>query len=209
MSIGIVTSVYGEAYHDFLLPWSEAILDLNTDPDWITIAHDGVPENIRKKIDQRLDPIWITDNTYVNLHPQVHVNAAIAVTFTDWIIKADVDDLLLPHALDGWQESSADVVNFGYRIGQNDHVSRKVPGEIIAQKLDNPIGSCSPFRRWVWEMNEFRDLLFDDWCFWIEAAREGAIFDATERVDYIYTVHPQQMTRRHDNQFALAQIQAL
>lgn len=209
MSIGVVTSCYGPDYYGFLDRWSAALLELHTEPDWVTIVHDGIPERLMKLLDRRLHPMWIFDNHPVKLHPQVHVNTAIEITFTDWIIKADVDDLLLPHALDGWSDSPADVVNFGYRIGENDHVSRVVAPEVLLQKTDNPLGSCSPFRRWVWEANQFQDLLFDDWGFWIKAARAGAVFDATNRVDYIYSVHPQQMTRRHDNQQALEEIRAL
>ena len=209
MSIGIVTTAYGEAYHGFLDQWSAAILDLQTQPDWITIVHDGVPIDLQAKVTKRLDPTWILEPRAGVFHPQIHVNAGIAVTFTDWILKVDVDDVLLPHALDGVRDCEADVLSFGYRIGDFDHPSQLVSAETIMRKSNNPIGSCSPFRRWVWESNQFEDRLYDDWCFWIKAARAGAIFDATGRVDYIYSVHPDQMTRRHDNAQALAEIQAL
>lgn len=209
MSIGIVTSCYGSAYYGFLDEWSAAILELNTSPDWVTIAHDGVPEHIRRKIDDRLEPTWINDPSPVVQHPQVHVNEAIGITFTDWILKVDVDDLLYPYALDGWQDTDADIVSFGYRIDLADHPSRAITAAEILQRIDNPIGSCSPFRRWVWEMNEFRDLLYDDWAFWIEAAQAGAEFTNTGRVDYRYRSHPEQISRRIDHSAALQEIRGL
>ena len=210
VSVGIVTSCYGAKYHGFLDDWSSAILDLNTQPDWITIVHDGVDLDIQRAIDRRLDIDWIEDTlTAHRLHPQVHVNQAIAQTFTDWILKVDVDDQLMPHALDGWQDTQADVVSFGYRIDLADHPSRPVTAEEMLAKLDNPIGSCSPFRRWVWETNRFRDILYDDWAFWIEAARAGAVFTNTGRVDYRYRSHPEQISRRIDHAAALQEIRAL
>ena len=209
MSVGIVTSCYGPNYYGFLDQWSLAILDLNQHPDWITIVHDGVPEDLQRIINRRIDPVWIEGQTAFRLHPQVNINEAIARTFTDWILKVDVDDLLLEHALDEWQDTEADVVSFGYRIDLADHPSRPVTAEQMLSKTDNPIGSCSPFRRWVWEANKFRDTLFDDWAFWIEAARSGAVFDYTGRVDYRYRSHPEQMTKRHSTADALAEIRAL
>jgi hypothetical protein len=209
MTIGIVTSVYGDPYYGFLDRWSAAILELNTQPDWITIVHDGLPNDIQAKITKRLDPDWILEPRGAVFHPQIHVNTAISVTFTDWILKVDVDDVLLPHALDGVKDFSSDVVNFGYRIGETDHPSRIVSAEEVLQKSSNSLGSCSPFRRWIWEANGFEDRLYDDWSFWIKAARSGAIFDATGRVDYLYSQHPDQMTQRHDNAQALQEIRSL
>ena len=210
VSVGIVTSCYGPTYHRFLDDWSAAILDLNTAPDWITVIHDGVDSNTRQRLDRRHDIVWIEDTlTAHRQHPQVHVNEAIAQTFTDWILKVDVDDELLPHALDGWQKTQADVVSFGYRIDLADHPSRPISAQEIQRRTDNPIGSCSPFRRWVWETNHFADLLYDDWAFWIQAAEAGATFTNTGRVDYRYRSHPQQMSRNIDHAQAMREIESL
>lgn len=209
MSVGIVTTCYGPDYYGFLDEWSGALLELNSEPDWVTIVHDGVPDDLRSKVDDRLSPVWVTDKTPVEIHPQSHINTGIAVTFTDWILKVDVDDLLLPHALDGWQNLSADIVNFGYSINGAAFPSRKVTAEWMLEKQSNPIGSCSPFRRWVWESNRFQDLGYDDWAFWILAAQVGAVFDATGRIDYVWRQHPAQITNRIDHGHALDQIRRL
>ena len=210
MTIGICTVAYGTTYHDFLPRWAAAVAALERRPDLITIVHDGVSRDIRQQVHDLLTVLWVEDRgTAHELQPQVHVNAAIAVTQTDWIVKLDADDVILPHALTGVTDCAADVLNFGYRIGEADHVSQRVTAEQVLRKTNNALSSASPFRRWLWERNKFQDLLFDDWAFWIEAARAGATFDATGRVDYIYSVHDQQLTRRHDQRAARALIDQL
>lgn len=210
MTIGICTVAYGATYHNFLPRWAEAVAALDKRPELITIAHDGVSRNIRQQVHKLLTVLWVEDpSTVHDLQPQVHVNAAVAVTQTDWIVKLDADDVILPHALNSVPDCTADVLNFGYRVGEADHVSQRVTAEQVLRKTNNALSSASPFRRWLWERNKFRDLLFDDWAFWIEAARAGATFDATGRVDYIYSVHDQQLTRRHDQRAARALIDQL
>lgn len=210
MTIGICTVAYGTTYHDFLPRWAQAVAALERQPNVITIAHDGVPDDIRDQVRDLLNVLWVEDRTVEHdLQPQVHVNAAIALTHADWIVKLDADDVILPHALNGVPDCTADVLNFGYRVREADHVSQRVTAEQVLRKTNNALSSASPFRRWLWERNKFRDLLFDDWAFWIEAARVGATFDATGRVDYIYSVHDQQLTRRHDQRAARALIDEL
>lgn len=199
MTIGICTVAWGETYHDFLARWARAVHALETQPNVITVVHDGVSQAIRDQVNNLIKVLWVEDRLVQHsLQPQLHINTAIAVTHADWLVKLDVDDLILPHALNDLATRTADVVNWGYQIGERKHPSQPVSARQLLAKTGNPMSSCSPFRRWVWEKNQFRDMLFDDWAFWIEAARSAATFDATGTVDYIYSVHDQQMTRRHD-----------
>lgn len=199
VTIGICTVAYGITYHNFLPEWGRAVAALETRPDQITIVHDGVADDIKQNMSDLRSIVWVEDRkTTFETHPQFLVNTGIPLTGTDWIIKLDVDDLILPHALNGLNNRESDVCNFGYRIGSTDHVSRSVTAEQILARTNNPIASCSPFRRWLWERNRFRDIAFDDWGFWYDAARECATFDATGTVDYIYRIHDDQMTRRID-----------
>lgn len=205
MSVGICTAAIGEQYHYFLPEWAEAIDQLSTEEDWVTIAHDGVDDKIRRYVDQLLHPLWVrVENTASN--PAVNVNAAIACTGTDWIMKLDVDDLLLPHALDGVTGTDADVLCFGFRMRGTDHPGLSWATESILMKTGNLVASCSPFRRWVWEHQPFQDVIYDDWLFWINAARNGARFAGTNRIDYQYRVHDLQMTKHVDHARAYAQI---
>lgn len=209
MTVGIVTSVYGEEYLPFLTGWAQAIAELDSKPDAVTIAYSGEASEYQAGVNALLDVTWVADLRPYRIHPQVRVNAAIAATHTDWIIKMDVDDRLLPHALTGWQDADADVVNFGYTVGTADLPSRYISAEDILRRAGNSIGSGSPFRRYVWERNPFEDRAYDDWVFWIKAARAGFRFTATGRVDYIYTQHPGQITHRLDHSAAQREVVTL
>lgn len=199
MTIGIVTVAHGRTYHEFLREWGRAVAALERKPDTITIVHDGVGDDIKQSLSDLGPIVWVHDTaTRFTTHPQFLINTGIALTGTDWIVKLDADDLILPHALNTVDSCTADVLNFGYRIGDHDHVSTSPFVEQLLDKMTNPISSCSPFRRWVWEQNKFRDMVYDDWMFWIDAARSGATFDATGTVDYIYRIHPDQITARYD-----------
>lgn len=210
MTVGICSVAYGQTYHAFLVEWSCAIAALETKPTTITVIHDGVSQEIRDQVADNIRVLWVEDHAIkFDVHPQVAVNSAIALTATDWIIKLDVDDLIMPHALNTLRDCAADVLNFGYRIGETDHISQPVTAEYILERKSNPIGSCSPFRRWIWEANKFEDRSYDDWVFWIKAARSGAVFDATRRVDYVYRTHAEQITHRLNHHEARQEIAAL
>jgi hypothetical protein len=169
-----------------------------------------VPQEIKDAVNGCVPVMWVEDHTTTyTVHPQFLVNTAITVTKCDWIVKLDVDDLILPHALNSVKTCRADVLNFGYQINGNDHVSRVVTPEEIVSRSSNEISSCSPFRRKLWERNKFLDMVFDDWGFWFQAARDGATFAATGTVDYLYRVHPEQITRRFDSAQCRAEVLAL
>lgn len=209
MTIAIVTSVYGDEYLAFLPGWAQAVAALDRKPDSIAIAYNGQASEYQAAVNDLLDVTWVADLRPYRVHPQVRVNAAIAATQDDWIVKMDVDDRLLPHALSGWEDADADVVNFGYTVGAMQLPSRQVSASEMLRKAGNSIGSGSPFRRWVWEQNPFEDRAYDDWVFWIKAARAGARFTATGRVDYTYTQHAGQITHRLDHTEAHREVVAL
>lgn len=209
VTVGLVTSVYGDEYLPFLTGWAQAVANLERQPDAIAIAYNGQPSEHQAAVDDLLDVTWVPDLRPYRVHPQVRVNAAIAAIETDWIVKMDVDDRVLPHAFTGWETADADIVNFGYIVGTQHLTSRHITGEDILRKAGNSLGSGSPFRRWVWERNPFEDRAYDDWAFWIKAARAGARFTATGRVDYIYTTHAGQITNRLDHVAAHREVAAL
>lgn len=210
MTIGVCTVAYGYTYHEFLPEWSQAVAALETKPDVVTVVHDGVDQSTRDAVNNVLDVLWVEDHiTRFEVHPQYLINTAISLTRADWIMKLDVDDLVLPHALNGVKNCQSDVLNLGYRVGSSDFVSQRVTTEQVLQRSGNLVSSCSPFRKWLWHRNPFRDMGFDDWGFWFEAAREGATFDATGTVDYIYRVHEHQITNRINQTQAADVVRAL
>lgn len=189
MSVAVVTVAVGETYQRFLPEWATAVSQLHSQPDEVVIVGDRIPGKVREQIDQLLiDWTWIQGKRPWKHHPQVLANDAIRLTGSDWICKMDVDDVILPHALDPLDSLDCDVLMFGMSINALKHFL--VPPMTGKEILDSPVNRIfagSPFRRWVWEASEgFQDMLYDDWRFWREAARNAARFAPSGTIDYVY-----------------------
>ncbi len=127
------------------------------------------------------------------------MNEAIAVTPADWICKMDADDLILPHALTPLDDLDADVLMFGIRHGGQDLQFSGVDADAILRRDANLVFSGSPFRRELWERNPFRDMVYEDWAFWVGCAQAGARFRHSGTIDYVYMIHDRQISRRADD----------
>lgn len=192
MTVGIATVAYGEKYHRFLPDWLHSVAGLNRPPDDIVIISDIYPEVFHAKAQEIAGPIrWIRASAERYEHPQTLINEAIEVMDTEWVCKMDVDDMFLPHAFDGIDDCEADVYAFGMTInGQSNCQPYEVTPETLLAAAGNPLFSGSPFRRWIWEESGgFVDILYFDWAFWRAAARLGARFQRTGRIDYFYRIH--------------------
>lgn len=210
MTVAVVTSATGVDYHHFLPEWAGCVAALTRTPDEVVIATDGPPDVIVATVERLIPGVrWVPVERIADTHYAHLVNAAIATTSAEWIAKVDVDDRLLPGALDGLEGCTADVYGFGYRINGGDVYAQPVTAADILRRGDNPLSSCSPFRRWLWKRHPFRDMTFDDWAFWLEAAAAGATFAASPAIDYEYRQHPNQATRRNDAAQAIADIHRL
>lgn len=194
MTIAVVATCIGTAYHQFLNEWIDAVMALERRPDEVVVSTDLIKEEI-----------WLPDGLvrYVPVteesksgHWAFAVNEAIAVTTSDWICKIDIDDLILPHALNELDTCEADVYCFGIKIGQNERYATKVDAEIVLNQKDPQIYSNSPYRRWVWEAHPYEDMFYEDGVFWYAAAIEGATFSISPNIDYVYRVHDDQVTKR-------------
>ena len=201
MSIAVVTACVGKNYHFFSSSWIQAVLKLERKPDEIVIATDLINSEI-----------WLPDGLvrYVPVPKESRsnlgafaVNQAIAVTTSDWICKIDVDDTILPHALNELDSCEADVYCFGIEINGQGRLATEVNAEIVLAQDDPQIYSNSPYRRWVWEANPYEDMFYEDGVFWYAAAIEGATFAASPNIDYIYGNHENQVTKRVNHVEAL------
>lgn len=193
-TVAVVTSCTGQRYWRFLPEWAAAVAALTRKPDQVVVVTDADSE-IRDQASAVLRGIrWVRPRTVPQVHRAVVVNDAIEATVTEWVSKADVDDVLLPHALDGIDDCDADVFAFGYRYNNRDHVIAGITAAQVLRCDSNPLSSVSPFRRWLWERHRFDDCLYDDWAFWLRAAANGATFAGTGRVDYVYRIHEHQAT---------------
>lgn len=196
MTIGIVTVAVGDVYHNFLDGWSRSVQQLETPPDRVIIVTDRVSLPVLDASVACGATIVLASGSYTN-HPQVLANEGIARLNTDWVCKLDADDRIYPHALNNVKETPADVLMFGVSVnGENNKVAPQVTAREVLTAGDNLLFAASPFRRWVWERSSgFQDLLYDDWLFWLEAARNEAIFLSSGTIDYEYQLHEHNSTR--------------
>ena len=196
MTIGVVTVAVGEKYQAMLPRWAEAVTTLNTPPDEVCIVVDTIPSPLARQIQDMIPnlSIMISDRPW-RYHPQILANDGIGRTFTNWICKMDVDDLLLPHALDHVEETPCDVYCFGIsHIGRNLYGQSPTAHEVLNREA-NYVFSGSPYRRALWVGNEYRDMIFEDWAFWVGCAKRGAIFQSSNSIDYVYSEHEGQISR--------------
>lgn len=199
MSVAVVTVAVGAEYQARLPAWARAVAALERQPDEVIIAVDDLPDRLVSELTLILRDFWVVPSARAWVHhPQVLVNDAILVAESEWICKMDVDDVILPHALTPLDDVDADVFMFGIRHGGQDLVWSGVTGDAIRTRQGNLVFSGSPFRRCFWEGNEFRDMIFEDWAFWIGCADRGARFVSSGTVDYIYTQHEGQISARSD-----------
>lgn len=200
MTIGLVAVAYGKKYRAFLPRWMRAVTMLERQPDKVMIVTDDVPSAISALGDVYLSSAVFkqAQGTFQN-HPQYLVNEGIAALHTDWVCKMDIDDVIFPHALNALDTlHDADVYMFGIQLSGQWLPAHHVTRADILKSPNNLVFSGSPFRRWVWERAQYRDMICEDWMFWIDAARNGARFHASPHIDYEYVIHEDNITLRAD-----------
>lgn len=199
MTIGVVTVAIGEKYRAFLPRWMRAVTMLERQPERVMIVTDDVPSAIAGLGDVYLSSAVFKQahGTYTH-HPQVLVNEAIASVDTEWVCKMDVDDVIFPHALNNLDRTDADVYMFGIQLAGQWLPARHTTRADILKTPHNLVFSGSPYRRWVWEAAPYQDMVCEDWMFWLDAARNGARFQASPDIDYEYVLHGDNITLQVD-----------
>lgn len=198
MTIAVVATCVGTPYHQFLNEWIDAIMALERRPDEVVVSTDLVEEETTLP-NGLIRYIPVTQESK-NGHWGSAVNEAIAMTTSDWICKVDIDDLILPHALNELDSCKADVYSFGLKYGEQNLYAPYVNAEIILNHRSDPgIFSNSPYRRSVWEANPYEDIVYGDAVFWYAAAIKNATFAISSNIDYIYRIHDGQVTKRTDH----------
>lgn len=210
MSVGVVTVAVGDEYQRRLPEWAEAVAALDRAPDQVTIAVDDISDELADDIANILPIAEIVESQRRwSHHPQVLVNDAIEHTGTDWICKMDADDVILPHALTPLDGLDADVLMFGIQIDEHGLLWGDVSRDEILKRRANLVFSGSPYRRHLWADNHYRDMIFEDWAFWIGCAEQGARFVASNTIDYVYTRHPSQISARADEHYWTSVVRSL
>lgn len=203
MSVGVVAVAYGDTYRAFLPRWMRAMTMLEQKPKQIMVVTDDVPDCIARLGDVYLSSVIFKQaHGTFERHPQYLVNEGIASMNTDWICKMDMDDIIFPHAFNGLHDCLADVYMFGIQLDEKWLPAHHITAKDVLRSNYNLIFSGSPFRRWVWEKQGFRDMICEDWMFWIDAAKNGARFQASPNIDYEYVIHGDNITLHTDMEVA-------
>ena len=210
MSVGVVAVAYGDTYRAFLPRWMRAMTMLEQKPEQIMVVTDDVPDCIERLGDVYLSSVIFKQaHGTFERHPQYLVNEGIASLQTDWVCKMDMDDIIFSHAFNGLHDCLADVYMFGIQLHDKWLPAHHVTAKDILRSQHNLIFSGSPFRRWVWEKQPFRDMICEDWMFWIDAAKHGARFTPSGTVDYEYRIHGSNVSLRCDASYWTSVVRAL
>ena len=193
-TIGVVTTCH--TYVQYIGPWLESIRALTRTPDKVVIAATDV-ELVRDYVGDH----WWAHDVLVVQGPRPFrwgsaLDAAIEACETDWITWIGIDDVYKPWALDGWEDSHADIIAFGLEAPAIKY-ARTYSGipqrtELLDTERRNGITAGSPIRRSLWEQLKFDSETWgplEDWAFTVRAAQLGATVDITGRVDFEYAVH--------------------
>lgn len=189
MSITLVTVAHGPQYRAFLPQWCAAANALQRQPDHIIIVTDDKPHTAAQTLELTTPNTILLAKGRHDHHPQIYVNLAIEAAETDWICKMDVDDLIRPHALTPLDDTEADVWMFGIEYLRASLPAQNVNSVDILHSQENLVFSGSPFRRWLTDKAKFRDMIYEDWAFWIDCAKQDANFKPSPTIDYEYVMH--------------------
>lgn len=185
MTVTVVTCGYGPRYASFFKPWWQAVQMLDPQPDAVIASVDGFvrasgPTVIQAPCEWR--------------HPQAfYLNAAIRHAETDWVVIADLDDLLMPDALDGLEDVEADVWQMGFHRSDGEIyvVPQLTADEYLASSRNVFVGSSAIRREAFLAVGGFPDVALQDWALWRRLARAGATFQSSGRTHFHFMRHPQ------------------
>lgn len=193
MNIGIVTSFYN-GYGKFLPDWAKSISGLRIPPTAVTAVasgeNHGLTKDIKKLVQELIPNIKIY---YLPEHKGMGYarNKAVEYTETEWIMYLDVDDLILPHALNDFSQlqENCDVISCGFEM-TGEKRGKKIFSNVTTQKvLEGGHYSCShnPYRKKFWEQMPYIEQNdYVDRALWVGFAQLGARFKNTKRVCTIY-----------------------
>jgi len=181
VDVTIMAWIYGENYDQFIPRWQEAIRNLKSKPKRVMVISDRPREiEIAQVIVMKPDPNWNVPNPH-------YANWVANNTDTEWLLLADLDDMLKPDILDGLENLDADVHLMGLDInGTETYLPPYLTNEQIYTLPNCYFAFGSPIKR-EWALRfPFQDTPYGDWIFWRQIARAGAKFAWSGRVGYWY-----------------------
>ena len=196
MDIGVVTSFYN-GYDRFLPEWAESVCNQTVKPSYIVMVASG-PIKDKRNISRVKHMFDVYRIKYTINEIKTHKsmgsarNAAVKLCPTEWVMYLDVDDVLLPGALENISkyEHKADVICTGLSVvGDRKNKIMLFTDTTTESILSGKHGSCShsPFKRKLWEKSPYIEN--NDYCeqpLWLGFAQIGAVFVGTEEVCTVY-----------------------
>jgi glycosyltransferase involved in cell wall biosynthesis len=181
MGVTLFTTCFG-GYGRFLPGWLDAAAESGADE--VLVVSDivrPVPSDVR----------LVVSSTDFRFREAGFRNAACRFASQKWLWQIDVDDRIVPDAVQLLAGHDADIVQVGYvRTDGMTYVPDVIPNVEFLASGGNPYVSGSPFRASLFAQVQFPDVAWSDWGFWRLAARAGARFAAAGQVGYVYRWEP-------------------
>lgn len=205
MNIGIVTVAYN-GYGKFITAWLKSVSELKVRPNQVTIVlgegHKAPPS---QELLQMYDlPLLIVETKEKPTIGRMR-NIAVRNTLTDWIQYISVDDLILPDALNHYQEvqEGADVLCIQWLsegLGQKQvlHSSptpRQMYNTLRKRRSAGFLVAHSPFKRALWKARPFKEHNYPNYLFWADCLEQGAVFRRVNHPCTIYKRRPDSHAR--------------
>lgn len=191
INLAVVTAAWGD-YGGFLPEWAESVAAQSVRPANVVIVDSGLNDRapaVRAGRDLRAAGLNATVSRPIP-HRGIGaaVNEAVRRVNTEWVIRLDADDTLLPHCIADVAElaDQADVVAIGAVRDGQEILWPNVSAEWILSGRQGAMSS-SAFRRRLWKAAPFIEA--NDWiesAFWVGCAHQGARFVPTTRPGFIY-----------------------
>lgn len=185
MTVAVVSCVYGATHRRFIERWADAVRALHPAPDDLIVATDTY-QNIPGARTIECFSDW--------KHPQAYyLQRAVTAADTDWVVVADIDDVLHPDALRGIDEVAADVWQFGF-VRSDAEVylpPRLTPAEFLSSDKNVYVGSSAIRTDIFHDCGGYPDVALQDWGLWRRLARHGAVVEPSIRTHFTYMRHPQ------------------
>ncbi len=193
MNIGIVTSFYNH-YDRFLPTWAQSIVALEIKPSFVSMVASGKdydPQNIQHACDL-FEKYKIPHTVDYIDHKGMGVarNKAVENSPTEYIMYLDVDDVILPKAINHYRKYHADVISGGLVVEQTNGVVKNVKFNATQKRaLEGQWVSCSHgvYRKKFWQLSPYithNDYV--DQCLWLGFAQQGAEFVGTQEMCTVY-----------------------
>ena len=198
LNIGVVTAAWGD-YGRWLPEWIESVRSQSLQPAQVTIVDAGMTDSVAARL--AFSRAGFERYRWINLRHfrgMGHaMNTAVKATETEWILRLDADDTLLPWALSDISSYAAeyDVVCLGAKIEGKDRFDKWISTEAV---LANRVScfSASAYRRSYWAQRPYLEV--NDWidsAFWVGLAHLSAKFRGTRRAGFVYRKHEGSFSR--------------